>query len=138
MPRPRTVGPPRVVPLLPLFLAALLRGGAACAEETPPGPAMPPDPGTGQMFMKTEDSLVPLPALDMKVDLEVTGPLVQGTVRQTFRNPSFQVVDVVYLFPLPDGAAVDSLELQVGDRVIRSEVREREAARAQYDAARRE
>jgi Ca-activated chloride channel family protein len=108
----------------------------AAAQETPPAAA--PDPGTGEMYIETANGLVPLPPLDMKVDIEVTGPLIQGTVRQTFRNTSLQVIDAVYLFPLPAGAAVDSLDLRIGDREIHSVVREKEAARAEYDGARRE
>jgi Ca-activated chloride channel homolog len=150
MPRPRTVGPIPVIRFLPLLFAALIGGGAAAAQETPsgaaaspgagtaPGSSVAPDPGTGELYMETATGLVPLPALDMKVELEVTGPLVQGTVRQTFRNSTMQVIDAVYLFPLPETAAVDSLELRTGERVIRSVVREREAARAEYDNARRE
>ena len=136
MPRPPTVAPIRILRLLPLLFALLLRSRPVAAQETPP--AAPTDPGTGELFMQTPDGPVPLPPLDMKVDLRVTGLLVQGTVRQTFRNPTLQVIDAVYLFPLPDGAAIDSLELRIGAREIHSVVREREAARAEYDSARRE
>jgi Ca-activated chloride channel family protein len=137
MPRSRTVGFSRIVRLLPLLLALLLGARTAAAQETPPVAAAP-DPGTGEMFIATASGLVPLPPLDMQVDIEVTGPLVQGTVRQTFRNTTLQVTDAVYLFPLPEGAAVDSLDLRIGDREIHSAVREKEAARAEYDGARRE
>src|SRR5206468_10189306 len=120
MAEPRTVGRSRIVRLLPLLVALLLRGGTAAAQETPLPLAGAPDPGTGELFMETATGLVPLPALDMKVDLQVTGPLVQGTVRQTFRNSTLEVIDAVYLFPLPEGAAVDSLDLRIGDREIHS------------------
>jgi Ca-activated chloride channel family protein len=115
---------------------------AAAQEPAAPAVAVPsiaaPAPGTGALFIQTPDGLVPLPPLDMAVDILVTGPLVKGTVRQTFRNPTTRVIDATYMFPLPEGAALDSLEVRIGDRIIRSVVRERDEARAVYDTARRE
>jgi Ca-activated chloride channel family protein len=44
----------------------------------------------------------------------------------------------VYVFPLPETAAVDRLRMVVGERVIEGQVREKEEARQVYETARRE
>ena len=44
----------------------------------------------------------------------------------------------MYVFPLPADCAVDELRMQVGERTIVGEIRERAAAHAAYEAGRRE
>lgn len=121
-----------------LFAAPPSLFTAADADE--PGAPSPgaPDPGTGTLYWKAPDGLVPLPSLGIDAELRVTGLLVQGTVRQTFRNTSGRTIEALYVFPLPERASVDAFEMRLGDRVIRSEVRERETARAEYETAKQE
>ncbi len=66
----------------------------------------------------------------------VSGDVSEVSVRQTFHNPYTARIDAVYVFPLPDDAAVDELTMRVGLRTIRAEVRPRAEARARYDTAR--
>ena len=100
--------------------------------------ARPEKPGSGMLLRKLPDGLEPLPMLDVRVEIEVTGPLVHGTVTQSFLNPTGEVIDTVYVFPLPERAAVHGMEMRIGSRRIRAVVKEREEAAAIYDAARRE
>jgi Ca-activated chloride channel family protein len=44
----------------------------------------------------------------------------------------------VYVFPLPEDAAVDRLRMQVGERLIEGVIQERQAAKATYERARHE
>jgi Ca-activated chloride channel homolog len=74
-------------------------------------------------------------ALDLDVAYAVSGLVAEATVRQTFRNDSAQFVEGQYLLPLPEGAAVHTLRMRIGERVIEGEIREREQARAEYQAA---
>jgi Ca-activated chloride channel homolog len=111
-------------------MAVLLLAGAAPARAD----ALPA-PGTGTLYWRSPEGPVPLPALAIDVDVRVTGMLVQGTLRQTFRNTAPTTIEAIYVFPLPEHAVVDSFELRVGDRVIRSVVRERAVARTEYEAA---
>jgi Ca-activated chloride channel family protein len=76
--------------------------------------------------------------LDLEVRLEVTGILVHGTVRQTFRNPLSETIECLYVFPLPERAAVHRLELRIGERRIVSVIEEREEARRTYERARQD
>jgi Ca-activated chloride channel family protein len=118
-----------------LSLQAFTLASLCAAVEPPPAAAPPPDPGTGAMYANSAAGLVPLPNLSIDAEVRVTGILVQGTLRQTFTNDSDRVIEALYVFPLPERAAVDSFELRVGDRIVRSTVRERVEARATYEAA---
>ena len=50
-------------------------------------------------------------------------------------NPTAQWREAVYVFPLPERAAVDHLTMHVGERVIEGEIRERAEARRAYEDA---
>ena len=56
-------------------------------------------------------------------------------VRQRFANRPRDCVEGVYVFPLPEGAAVDRMRLPVGERVIEAEIRERVEAKKIYEQA---
>ena len=82
--------------------------------------------------------LAPAPVLDTQVEMRVSGVIVRVTVRQEFTNPSTAWAEAIYVFPLPEDAAVDHLRMRVGDRLIEGVVEEREAAKASYEQAKRE
>ena len=72
-------------------------------------------------------------ALD--VSFKVNGLVAEGRLRQQFRNQGSVHLEGQYLLPLPEGAAVHSMRLRIGQRVVEGEIREREQARAEYRAA---
>jgi Ca-activated chloride channel homolog len=76
-----------------------------------------------------------VPAVRTDVRMRVTGPIARVAVTQEFRNPAAEWLEGVYVFPLPEGAAVDAMRLRVGTRVIEGQVREREEARQTYQQA---
>jgi len=53
-----------------------------------------------------------------------------ATVTQQYVNSTAQPIEAVYIFPLPHEAAVYDMEIQVGNRVIRSVIRERHESQA--------
>jgi len=71
-----------------------------------------------------------------EVEIEVTGLLARTTVTQRFTNHTDGWVEGRYVFPLPEGAAVDALRVTIGDRVIAGEVREKADARQVFERAR--
>jgi Ca-activated chloride channel family protein len=73
-----------------------------------------------------------------EVNAAIAGNLNRVTVEQTFTNPFTEPLEAVYVFPLPDEAAVDEMEIQIGDRVIKGDIKHRDEAREIYDEARRE
>lgn len=75
--------------------------------------------------------------VDTRVRFNVTGVIARAVVTQRFRNPLDAWVEGVYVFPLPEGAAVDHLTMRVGDRVIEGQIREKAQARREFEAAAR-
>jgi len=69
------------------------------------------------------------------VEADIVGFFGRVTVRQRFHNPLAQKIEAVYVFPLPDDSAVDSMMMIVGNRVIEAEIKEREEARKTYEKA---
>jgi Ca-activated chloride channel homolog len=76
---------------------------------------------------------VPLAHTDVAID--ITGLAASATVTQQYVNSSAEPVEAVYVFPLPHDGAVYDVEIRVGDRLIRSVIREREEAKRVYEAA---
>ncbi len=125
---------------LALFLLLALFPAAALPSETePPDGEIPSDlPGTAALLGRTSRGLEPFPTLRLEVDLDVHGVVLRGRVTGEFANPTGEVLDAVYVLPLPDGAAVDDLEMRIGERRIASVVQEKDEARVTYEAARSE
>ena len=92
----------------------------------------------GTLLLRTLDGReAPIaPLLSTDVAFRVSGMVARARVVQTFHNASADWVEGVYVFPLPESAAVDRLQLRVGERRIESEIRERGAARRAYEQAR--
>ncbi len=70
--------------------------------------------------------------------IDVRGLVAAATVTQQYVNSSSSPIEAVYIFPLPHDAAVYDLEIRLGNRVIRSEIHEREEAKRVYEAAKSE
>ena len=93
--------------------------------------------GSGELLFLTDQPgvFVPAPRLSTEVEAKISGIVTRVTVRQVFKNVTHNWVEAVYVFPLPEDSAVDSLKMIIGDRVIVGEVRPREEARAVYEEA---
>jgi Ca-activated chloride channel family protein len=72
-----------------------------------------------------------------EVRAQVAGQTAQVTVEQRFSNPYATPIEAVYVFPLPHEAAVNDFEMRIGERIIRGEIHERQAAREIYENAKR-
>jgi Ca-activated chloride channel family protein len=73
--------------------------------------------------------------LDTDVDFDVSGMIARATIRQRFKNTSSLWAEGIYIFPLPEHAAVDHFKLRIGERQIEGQIHERTAARKVYEAA---
>ncbi len=81
-------------------------------------------------------SFVPLPIEHTAVRAEITGFMARVDVEQQFGNPFSDAIEAVYLFPLPQNAAVDAMTMTIGSRTIRGVIRERGEAERIYQRAR--
>jgi Ca-activated chloride channel family protein len=85
------------------------------------------DPGTDR-----------LPLLGTKVQVQVAGVIAEVTVRQTYKNDGQNPIHAKYVFPASTRAAVHGLTMTVGNEVIRAKIKEREQARKEFTAAKKE
>jgi Ca-activated chloride channel family protein len=93
----------------------------------------PPASDRGLGALGTDKGNLPLDSLD--VHASITGLAARIEVVQGFRNPFDTPLEATYIFPLPDRAAVTALRMEAADRVIEGTLKERAAARQDYDAA---
>src|SRR5205807_4544758 len=83
--------------------------------------------------LATPRGCLPLKSLDVQARLD--GLVARVALRQTFVNCCAEPLEATYVFPLPDRAAVTRFRLEVAGRVIEGELKERGAARKEYDQA---
>ena len=80
-------------------------------------------------------SPVPAPLLNTTVTMTISGLIARTTVSQQFTNPSSEWAEGVYVFPLPEQAAVDHLRMRIGERIIEGQIQERAEAKKTYAKA---
>lgn len=92
---------------------------------------------TAGLFFRSgqADSLFEAPRVASDVEIRVAGQVSRVKVRQLFSNPSDAWLEGVYVFPLPERAAVDRLTMVIGERRIEGEILPREQARQVYEQA---
>ncbi len=120
------------------LLLTLMARGAAGESHFDFGPPMRlGDAEQGSLLLRTEREgvFLPAPVLETEVRIRVAGLLARATVTQRFHNPTQEWLEGVYVFPLPDTAAVDGLRMVVGERIIEGKIKEREEAKRVYTEA---
>lgn len=91
----------------------------------------------GLQLLGPDDSDASLaPQLSSALHVKVEGPIARAQLIQTFENPSDTTVDAVYRFPLPQTAAVDYFELQIGERRLDGQLNTPSTTAQTYDLAR--
>ncbi|MEM6553882.1 MAG: VIT domain-containing protein [Planctomycetota bacterium] len=93
--------------------------------------ADPDAPRTTDLATET----IPLPLKHTDVRAAITGYLATVDVTQQFHNPFDTKIEAVYVFPLPQDAAVSEFVMTIGDRQIRGLIREKEEAEQLYAQA---
>ncbi|MDT8302555.1 MAG: VIT domain-containing protein [Sedimentisphaerales bacterium] len=95
-------------------------------------------PGCGAMLAKLpkEDKKIPLPLKHTDVKGQISGYIATVDVTQKFHNPYDEKIEAVYVFPLPQNAAVNDFIMIIGKRRIRGIIRERKEAEEIYRQAR--
>jgi Ca-activated chloride channel homolog len=139
------------VPHLPSFLAQLFAiVAAACATLFAPAVSRAEGDATGlpvvsslasvragSLLLRDGERYVEAPRVATDIDITVSGPTSRARVTQIFDNPTKEWVEAVYVNPLPDGGAVDTLKMVIGDRFVIGDIKERGEAKAIYEEARR-
>ncbi|HPF39328.1 MAG TPA: VIT domain-containing protein [Phycisphaerae bacterium] len=97
-------------------------------------------PCSGALLCKLpeQEETIPVPLEHTDVDASISAYIACVNVTQKFSNPYDQKIEAVYVFPLPQNAAVNEFLMTIGDRKIRGIIRDREEAKKIYDAAKRQ
>ena len=95
-------------------------------------------PGCGALMAQLpgKTQQVPVPLKHTAVVGNIDGYIASVDVTQQFHNPYDSKIEAVYVFPLPQNAAVNDFVMTVGERKIRGIIREREKAEKIYAQAR--
>ncbi len=91
---------------------------------------------SGQLMFQTDTGLYQASLhLNSKADVKISGMMAHVTLAQTFRNHTDDWQEGVYLFPLPENAAVNHMEMRIGERRIVGKIKEKQQARQIYKEA---
>jgi Ca-activated chloride channel homolog len=92
-------------------------------------------PGQGSLVAEEKGQRVPLPLKDTDVRATIQGCIATVSVVQQYQNPFDEMIEALYVFPLPENAAVNEFVMSIGERRIRGIIRDRAEAEAIYQAA---
>jgi Ca-activated chloride channel family protein len=118
------------VTILAFVMSLVLAISAARAQSGDEAPK-------GGLFFKSDEvgAFYEAPIQHTEVQLSVSGTIVRTRVRQHFVNPSAAWLEGVYVFPLPEQAAVDHLVMEIGGRRVFGAIKPREEAKKVYERA---
>ena len=142
---PRLVTIATAAAIAAMFLTASTQRAPAEPRDTneagcPDGLIGLSDAGTGVLLLKTQTPgcYLPAPRVVGDISVNIAGPVARTKVTQRFQNPADGWIEGIYVFPLPEGAAVDTLKMKIGEHFIEGEIKERQQARQIYEAAKSE
>lgn len=109
-------------------------------EVLDPKPRLPAPPSSEapRLSARDGDATIDFALAHTSVVARVTGNIARVEVTQRYQNPSNKRLEAVYAFPLPENAAVTDMMFRIGNRVVASEVRKKNEARAVYEQAKQE
>lgn len=120
-----------------LWLAIILLGVMVCRTAVADPLVRMEKVTSGQLLFRTEvaGSYREAPTVSSNVHMSITSMVARVKVTQAFTNPGKQWLEGIYVFPLPEDAAVDHMRMMIGERIIEGEIKEREEAKRTYEAA---
>ncbi|WP_346992924.1 marine proteobacterial sortase target protein [Alteromonas gracilis] len=90
----------------------------------------------GELLMQNDDgSSSQALLLHTDIKLSVNGMIAHVTYKQVFTNNSDTWKHAIYTFPLNEKAAVNDMEMVIGERVIRGHIKPRAEAKKAYESA---
>jgi Ca-activated chloride channel homolog len=79
-----------------------------------------------------------LPLKSTRVDVRIAGVIANVSVTQLYRNEGQRPIEARYVFPGSTQSAVHAMNVRLGDRLLTARIQEKERARIEYVAAKRE
>jgi len=79
-----------------------------------------------------------LPLKGTQVEVKILGPIADVTVTQQYRNEGTHPLEAIYVFPGSTKAAVHAMNVRLADRLLTARIKEKQAARIEYEQAKTE
>lgn len=97
-------------------------------------------PAEGPYFHVASDdpSVDRLPLKATRVEARIAGTVADVRVTQVYRNEGSRAIEARYVFPGGTQAAVHGMTVHIGERVLVANIREKQRARLEYEAAKKE
>src|SRR5262247_1572738 len=96
----------------------------------------PAEMRSGSLLLKSEgDRFVEAPLVATDANIVVSGSTARGRITQIFHNPTNGWVEGIYVYPLSEGSAVDTLKMVIGERIVVGDIEDRKKARELYEQA---
>lgn len=96
-------------------------------------------PGSPYFFVASDDPTTDrLPLKSTRVDVRIAGVIADVTVTQRYRNDGKRPIEARYVFPGGTRSAVYAMNVRIGDRLLTADIREKQQARVEYEAAKSE
>jgi Ca-activated chloride channel homolog len=89
-------------------------------------------------FVNGDPKVDQLPLKDTRVEIAVSGVIADVKVMQTYRNEGTRPINASYIFPASTRAAVYSMRMRIGNQIIIAKIKEREAAKEEFETAKKE
>ena len=117
--------------------SCVLFWGAVVGEKAVSAGATPTAPSNGQLYGLGDRVPVQLPLIKTETSAHITGSVASVTVKQTFRNPNAKPLEAIYVFPLPQNAAVHRMAIHVRGKTISGTIKRRSDAQELYNQAKK-
>jgi Ca-activated chloride channel family protein len=85
-----------------------------------------------------DSSVEHFPLKSTDVSVAISGVIAEVTVKQTYHNAGATPINGKYVFPASTRAAVHGMTMRIGDRIITAKIKEREAAKQEFEQAKKE
>ena len=76
-----------------------------------------------------------LPLKETSADVNIVGVVADVTIKQKYVNAGKNTLEAIYTFPLSTKAAVYSMKMTIGNRIIVAKISEKDKARKDYEVA---
>lgn len=123
--------------MLLMFLSEKINADSAITEQ--PLVSMQ-DISEGSLLIRTNHSnhFKQLPLLQTHINTKISGMIARNQMKQKFINTSDNWIEAIYVYPLPEDAAVDHMRIYIGERIIEGQIKEKSVARKIYHAAKKQ
>ena len=128
----------RCISLALIAIAMVFLSGAPRAQEAGAAKTQNDKTLSPYFVVKGDPNIDHLPLKDTRVEIAVSGVIADVKVLQTYRNEGSRPINASYVFPASTRAAVYAMRMRIGDQVISARIKERDAAKQEFDAAKKE